>query len=129
MSQIELENKRQAEPDLALKHADLHWEKRNCQISSIFWNCCSRLFICEHIADLSEKFARDELYWHTVAQKDIKEPSDKLAEAIPTINLDDSDDSMEAGPSTKGAIKPDISKEDEEIEQLELCVETYEAAV
>lgn len=142
MLQIELENKRKAEPELALKHATVVYADGKEKFTKIDY-FLEMLKIVDRfgyasalqatiLEDLCDKFAHNERYWHTVAQRqliDTKASADQLAEAMPTITLDDSDDSMEAGPSTGGPSKLNVSKEEAEIERLELCVETYEAAV
>lgn len=141
--QIELENKRKSNEEIALKHADVVYANAKKKFTNIEF-FLEMLKIVDRFAyakplqqtileEMQEKFAQHELMWHIMAQRELNAgvEEDNLADEIVTIKLDDSDESGEGESSTAATEAKDIkeTREAADLKRIEICVQVYETAI
>lgn len=122
-----MENKRQAEENLALQHADIVYANGKKKFTDItfyiemlsivdkfdYANSIQQSILC----DMREKFQHEEIMWHNLAQRELNGlATDKL------IKLED-EDKLKNDDTTIIARHSTLKK------RIEMCVDVYEEAV
>ncbi|XP_031620644.1 U3 small nucleolar RNA-associated protein 6 homolog [Contarinia nasturtii] len=129
--QIELENKRQSDENLALQHAKTVYTNgqkilKNCQFYIEILKIVDRFAYATSIQqlilhDLRELFQNEEIMWHNLAQRELNGlPTDKFIERIKQDHEDElnNEDSLSITQQHTSLRK-----------RIESCVEIYEEAV
>lgn len=123
--EMELENKRKASEELALKHATVIYANAKKQFDGIHFylemlRTIDRFPYANELKEtmlheMQERFARDESMWHTMAQRVLNDTSeeDKLDD-IETVKKDEDDDgsSDDEEDGDNAGKKTPLSKED-----------------
>lgn len=145
--QVELENKREAEEELALQHATIVYANGKKTFPSNFDYYMDMLTMVDKFAyahsiqtailnDMTEIFANDEILWHTFAQRERTGlPTANFHEKVRGRQRDngDGDQSMN-GPDDQFKMNLEIVKSEGHAnptlrKQVECCVQVYEESV
>lgn len=137
--QIELENKRKSEEDLALQHADVVYTNGKKKFTNIDFfiemlNIVDKFEYARSIQqtileDMRQMFPRDELLWHTLAQRELKGLStiDCTLDFSSSVKKEDEDN--KASLSKLQILDPSAPVTHTLRKRIELAMQIYDAAV
>lgn len=137
--QIELENKRKSEENLALQHADVIYINGQKKFTNIEFyieilNIVDRFSYAKSIQetvldDMRRLFPREELLWHTLAQRELN----GLSTNDCTVHMAEVKEEDEDRKPKFGKLKMIDTQTNSDSQSLrkriELCVQIYDAAV
>lgn len=132
--QIELENKRQADENLALQHATIVYTNGKKKFNNVNY-CIEMLNVVDQFSyaisirdqilyDMREMFPHEDIMWHTLAQRELN--------GLPTVQ---SNESVDGGDDENKLDLKNVKIEDSTSAQqtlrkrIESCVQIYEEAV
>lgn len=135
--QIELENKRKSEESLAMQHADVVYTNGKKKFSNIDYfidmlNIVDKFSYAKSIQqsildDMRRLFPRNELLWHTLAQRELNglSPIDCTTDITESLKKEgeDSKDNINIIADPTATVQHTLKK------RIELCVQIYDSAV
>lgn len=141
---IELENKRQSEELVALDHAEIVYSSSKKKFTNIDFyiemlNIVDKFSYASSIqqnilVDMREMFPREEILWHTLAQRELNGLS-TVDCTVDFTGLIKSEDGENKGEDSKANLKilkiEDLSAPAQHTlrKRIELCIQIYEEAV